>query len=94
MDLTLGDASRSPEPSPQETAMHDDPTELILLLLREGSTAHAIELYCEEAGASREQAQRHIDELARRAGLKSVRRHWCALALLAGGALIVSLLLL
>ncbi|MCL4203833.1 MAG: hypothetical protein KJ000_15130 [Pirellulaceae bacterium] len=74
--------------------MHDDPTELILLLLREGSTEHAIELYCEETGATREQAQHHIDHLARRAGLRSVRHRWRALALLAGGALIVSLLLL
>jgi Fic family protein len=94
MDFTMGDESRSLEPPPQETTMHDDPTELILLLLREGSTEHAIELYSEVTGASREQARRHIDELARRAGLKSVRRRWRALALLAGGALIISLLLL
>ena len=90
----MGDESRSPEPPPQETAMHEEPTELILLLLREGSTEHAIELYSEVTGASREQSLRHIDQLARRAGLKSVRSHWRALALLAGGALIVSLLLL
>jgi hypothetical protein len=71
--------------------MQDDPTELILMLLREGSVDHAIELYCEETGAGREEARRYVADLARRAGLKPPRR-WRMLALLAGSLLTVSLL--
>ena len=60
--------------------MNENISGLILLLLREGSTKHAVELYREETGASREEARRFVAELAERHGLRS--RHtsiWSAL---------------
>lgn len=39
---------------------------LVLLLLKEGSTRHAIELYREEMGVTRQEARRAIADMARR----------------------------
>lgn len=72
--------------------MQEDIAGIIELLLREGSTGHAVELYREATGAGREEACRYVDELARRRGLRSGRRGWLALALLAGTALIAAIL--
>jgi hypothetical protein len=49
--------------------MDQDREGLLLLLLKEGSTRHAVELYREETGATREEASRAVEELARRHGI-------------------------
>lgn len=55
------------------TMTDQDREGLIVLLLQEGSTDHAIELYCEETGASWEDATAAVTELAQRHGV-SLRR--------------------
>ncbi|MCH5373441.1 MAG: hypothetical protein JJ992_05660 [Planctomycetes bacterium] len=72
--------------------MHEDLIEIVLLLLREGSTGHAVELYCEVTGAARPEARRCVDELARRHGLRPARHRWLPFALLAGASLIAAFL--
>ena len=47
---------------------------LILMLLREGSTRHAVKVYQEEADVSYFVAQRSVFQLARQHGIE-VRRH-------------------
>ena len=56
---------------------------LILMLLREGSTRHAVKVYQEEAGVSFSAAQRSVDELARQHGVSVRRRSLLPLALIA-----------
>ena len=46
--------------------MDQDNEGLVLLLLKEGSTRHAIELYREEMGVTRQEARRAIADMARR----------------------------
>lgn len=46
---------------------------LLLLLLQEGSTRHAIELYQEETGSAPEEAKLAIRQLARRHGIQTRR---------------------
>lgn len=66
---------------------------LIILLLQEGSTRHAIALYHEEAGVSWEEAAEAVAQLADRHGIPL--RRWgvvswlvAGLAALAGSALV------
>ena len=47
---------------------------LLVLLLQEGSADHAIELYCDETGASWEDATAAVTELSRRHGIP-IRRN-------------------
>ena len=63
--------------------MDRDRDGLLLLLLQEGSTRHAIELYQEETGAAPEEAKRAVKQLARQHGV-SVRRSGVLPFLLAG----------
>jgi hypothetical protein len=49
--------------------MEDTPEGLMLMLLREGSTDHAIELYREEMGVDRREAVRVATELCRCHGI-------------------------
>jgi len=72
--------------------MQEDLAEIVLLLLREGSTSHAVKLYREATGASREEARSYVDQLAHRHGLRSGRRGWLSLVFLAGAALVAALL--
>lgn len=58
---------------------------LIILLLQEGSTRHAIELYREETGASWEDAVNAVENLSRRHGIH-IRRSWMVPWLVAGMA--------
>jgi hypothetical protein len=58
---------------------------LIILLLQEGSTRHAIELYCEETGVSWEDAVEAVANLSRRHGIP-VRRNRLVPWLVAGMA--------
>ena len=73
--------------------MDEEREGLVLMLLEQGSTRHAIQLYREETGADREHAQRAIAELARRHGIRPSRRNWLPMVLvwlagLAGAALV------
>jgi hypothetical protein len=47
---------------------------LVLLLLREGSTRHAVEVYQEEADVSFAVARRSVRDLARKHGIRLRRR--------------------
>ena len=61
---------------------------LIVLLLQEGSTRHAVELYREETGASWEDASEAVAELSRRHGI-TMRRNRLIACLVAGLATLV-----
>jgi len=61
---------------------------LIILLLQEGSTRHAIELYREETGVSWEDAVNAVENLSRRHGIP-IRRSWMVPWLVAGMAALV-----
>ncbi len=63
--------------------MHENIHELILMLLREGSTHHALELYREETGATREESRYFVETLAAQNGLRQPSRS--LLASLFGG---------
>jgi hypothetical protein len=63
--------------------MDRDREGLLLLLLREGSTRHAIELYQEETGAAPEEAKLTVKQLARQHGIRARRNGFLPL-LLAG----------
>jgi hypothetical protein len=72
---------------------NQDQDGLIVLLLREGSTRHAIALYHEETGVSWEEAAEAVADLADRHGIPLRRRRvvpWlvAGLAALAGSALV------
>ena len=61
---------------------------LILMLLREGSTRHAVKVYQEEAGVSYAAAACAVHELARQHGLPVRRRSLVSLALIAIASLL------
>ncbi|MHB8974836.1 MAG: hypothetical protein ACYC3X_31060 [Pirellulaceae bacterium] len=73
--------------------MEDRRIGLVLMLLREGSTRHAIDVFQEEAEVSFPIARQAVFELARQYGIPL--RHWSALplALLALAGLLLGLLL-
>ncbi len=56
---------------------------LILMLLREGSTRHAVKVYQEEANVSFSAARRHVRELALQEGIHVRRRSLLPLAIIA-----------
>ena len=56
---------------------------LILMLLREGSTRHAVKMYQEEAEVSLFAAERAVQELAQEHGIELRRRSLLPLALIA-----------
>lgn len=49
--------------------LDDDRDGLLALLLQEGNAGQAIELYCDEMGATREEARAAVRELSRRYGI-------------------------
>ena len=49
--------------------MDQDRVGLVLLLLKEGSTRHAVELYREETGVTQQEASRVVEEMAERHGI-------------------------
>ena len=56
---------------------------LILMLLREGSTRHAVKVYQEEAEVNFFTAQREVQHLAQQHGIELRRRSLLPLALIA-----------
>jgi len=62
--------------------MDEDKEGLVVMLLKEGSTGHAIRLFREETGADREKARHAIAELSRRHGLPSRRNRLLPLVLI------------
>lgn len=72
--------------------MDQDREGLVLLLLKEGSTRHAIELYREETGVTQHEANRAVGDLARRNDI-SLRRNRLVPVLLAGLAGLLGTLL-
>ena len=68
--------------------MQENLTDLLLMLLDEGSTNDAIELYREETGTSREEACQFIHNLSRRHGVRPRSSGWLSLALLTGATLL------
>ncbi len=73
--------------------MDDSRIGLILMLLREGSTRHAIQAFQEEAEVSFPAARESVFELARQHGIPVRRRPALPLALLALAGLLLGLLL-
>ena len=63
--------------------MDQDREGLVVLLLKEGSTRHAVELYREETGVTQQAARRAVEEMARRHGIPR-RRYRIVPILLAG----------
>jgi hypothetical protein len=63
--------------------MDRDREGLLLLLLQEGSTHHAVELYREETGVGPEEAKSAVKQLARQHGVQPRRSEFLPL-LLAG----------
>ena len=63
--------------------MEENRIGLILMLLREGSTATAVKVYQEEADVSYIAAQRSVRELAQQHGIRLRRRSLLPLALIA-----------
>jgi hypothetical protein len=61
--------------------MDEDREGLVLMLLEEGSTGHAIEMYREETGVDLEHAKRAVAELARQHGIEGRRTRWLPLFL-------------
>jgi hypothetical protein len=66
---------------------------LILMLLHEGSTRHAIKAYEEEAAVSFLTARQSVSELARRHGIPMRRRSVLPAVLLALAGLLLGLVL-
>lgn len=52
------------------------------MLLKEGSTSHAIHMYREETGADLERARHAVAELSRRHGIAARPRGWMPLILI------------
>ena len=63
--------------------MDQDREGLVLLLLKEGSTRHAVELYREEMGVTRQEASCAVEDMAQRHGVP-LRRNRLVPILLAG----------
>jgi hypothetical protein len=72
--------------------MDQDHEGLVLLLLREGSKRHAVELYREETGVSQREADEAVRDLAHRHGI-ALRRSKLLPVLLAGLAGLLGVLL-
>lgn len=72
--------------------MDDTPEDLMLMLLEEGSTDHAIELYREEMDVERSEAVRVVSELSKRHGIQ-IRRPSLLPFLMLGGTLLFAALL-
>ncbi len=68
--------------------MEENRIGLILMLLREGSTRHAVKVYQEEADVTFFVAQRSVHELARQHGIIVRRRALLPLALIALASLL------
>ncbi|MHB0954827.1 MAG: hypothetical protein ACYC6N_11360 [Pirellulaceae bacterium] len=73
--------------------MEDSRIGLILMLLREGSTRHAIEAFQEEAEVSFSAARQSVFELAREHGIRLRRQPALPLALLALVGLLLGIFL-
>lgn len=73
--------------------MDDNRVGLILMLLREGSTRHAIHVFREEAEVSFPVARQSVLALAQRHGIRLRRKPFVSMALLAIASLLVGLML-
>jgi hypothetical protein len=72
--------------------MDQDREGLVLMLLKEGSMRHAVELYREETGVTQQEANRAVEQLADRHGI-TLRRNPLVPVLLAGLAGLLGTLL-
>jgi hypothetical protein len=72
--------------------MDRDREGLLLFLLQEGSTNHAVQLYREETGASQEEAKRAVDDVAAQHGIRVKRDRLLPLALIGAAGLLGALL--
>jgi len=68
--------------------MDEDREGLVLMLLEEGSTGHAIQMYREETGVDLEHAKHAVAELSRKHGIVSRPRGWMPLILIGPAGLV------
>ncbi len=62
--------------------MDEDREGLVLMLLKEGSTGHAVQMYREETGTNLEHAKCAVAELSRQHGIAAKPSGWMPLILI------------